>query len=221
MKYKALFCIIFTATTLWMQLSLFVSGIGKDKPLVRTIEDKNITQLVLEKTGVKIDTILLSESSRPFAAMVGIPGRPQLILSQSLYHAFSHDQLEYVLLHEIGHNQLQHTVVELILGSAFLMAGIKTLKKYPALPLSVALGVLCGIAMIQVGRIYEVQADQYALVKIENPQGMMSASQAFKNYYDNHGGTPTSISRLLFFRGNPYESRIRMAEDEIKRRAGL
>lgn len=198
---------------------MFASGIGKDKPLIHAIEDKNITQLLFEKTGVKVDPILISESPRLFGAMVGIPGHPQLTLSQSLYSAFSHDQLEYVLLHEVGHYQLQHTIVELILGSAFLIAGISVLKKHPQLPLTLVLGILCGIAMIQVGRIYEVQADRFALAKIENPQGMIEATTTLKTHYEQLGRTPTPLVRLLFYRGNPYENRIKMAEDEIKRRA--
>lgn len=221
MKYVAVFTFIFIATTLWTQIDMFASGIEKGKPLVRTIEDKNIQRLVFEKTGVKINNILLSDSSRLFAAMVGVPGRPQLTMSQSLYSSFSHDQLEYVLLHEIGHYQLQHTIIELIVGSAFLISGIGVLKKHPKMPLSIVLGILCGIAMIQVGRIYEVQADRFALAKIENPQGMIEATHAFKAYYDRYGRTPTSLERRLLYRGNPYENRIKMAEVEIKMRGEL
>lgn len=203
---------------MWIQINMFLSGLGKNKRPISVIKDKHISNIILQKTNTKIEYIKISESDYLFGMMVGIPGNPQLILSRKLYETFDPDELEYVLLHEAGHYQLAHSVKELLYGLMLGVIGVFILIKYPNTIFALFLGLFFGIVMVQIGRYKEIQADRYSLKRMANPEGMIIATEKLKKaWHDKSSKNP--IVRLLFYRGNPYENRIKMAEAEIQRRA--
>ncbi len=220
-KYLIL-VLVFGYTAEWVPINLLLTSLGQDKPPVSIIQNDALTRLIQNKTGVKIDTIKISESDRPFGLMIGIPGKPQLVLARGLYDNFSPDEMEYVILHETGHYQLAHTIKEALFGGLLLILGIYLLKKISrnklAIPSAALLGLILGVVFIQLGKVNELQADQYALERITNPQGMIAATEKFRSY---HGKKFTQnsnpILQWLFYRGNPYDNRIKMAQEKLNK----
>jgi Zn-dependent protease with chaperone function len=218
-----LYVFVFISITLWVTIALWGSSLGKQKKPVTILSDKNISILIKQKTGIIIESVTIAESDRPFAMMVGIPSKPQLVLSRYLYSTFSPVALEYVLLHEAGHYVLWHSVIETLAGITFLILGIMLLKRIHhgcrLYVTAVLLGVFFAVFMIRLGRIHEYNADGYTLKHISNPKGMIEATENFKTYYGmNFTENHNPILQWLFYRSNPFENRIEMAEREINRR---
>lgn len=216
-----IFTLILFYIPLWSQINLFISSLGRSKKPITVIQDEKLYKLLVEKTKAKIRTIKISESNLPFGMMIGIPTQPQLILSREVYDNFNKDELEYVVLHEAGHYMLHHSLKELFFGLVFFIVGSFLLSNVSGLPEGVLLGVIMGIffgvSMIQIGRMKELEADRYTLERISDPEGMITATHKFSDAYKNKSSN-NKLVRLLFYRGNPYENRIKMANEEIKRR---
>lgn len=215
-----IFLLVLGYTTMWLQINLLLSSLNQGKLPVTIAKDNKIRDLVLDKTGVYILATKISETPKLFGMMIGIPTKPQLILSRGLYDSFSPDEIEYVVLHEIGHYKLWHGVKELIAGIVLFAIGIVLLKPIDLFPftllLAVTLGVFFGILMIRLGRVHEYQADNYSLNRITNPKGMIQATNKFRNYHGpKYTENNNKIAQFLFYRGNPCDNRIAMAHKEI------
>jgi len=222
LKY-ILFTIVLAYTSSWSQINLLLSSLGKEKTLITVVEDKQIQQLIYDKANVDIEKIKISETDKPFGMMVGIPTKPQLILSRNLYDTFTPNEIEYVVLHEVGHYKLYHSMIELIVGVFLLIIGIIVLRKTVLFPqsllISLFLGLIFGVLMIRLGRFHEYQADNFAVKTITDPQGMIKATNKFRNFHGKkYTENKNKLIQFLFYRGNPYDNRIKMAETEIETR---
>jgi Zn-dependent protease with chaperone function len=217
-----LFAIIFIYITLWVQIHLFYSSLVKKKAPITRVRNDQLQQFILKKTNTNIKSIKISESDHLFGMMIGIPGKPQLILSRKLYETFSQNELEYIVLHEAGHYKLMHSITELIGAVLLLISGfiISSNIDHPmSLLYSILLGIGFGIIMIRLGRIHEYQADKYVLKLISDPEGMIKATENFKSYYGRkYSENKNKYVQSLFYRSNPYSNRIKMAENDIERR---
>ncbi len=208
---------------MWMQINLFLSSLGKTKKPLVTLKDKNISKMIFEKTNTRLDYIKISESDKPFGMMMGIPFFPQLILSRKLHETFNKDEIEYVILHEMGHANLWHSTQELLAGIIFFIAGLVVLNRFSGVigvVIAIILGLVFGILMIQFAKFKEIEADKYSLKRLTNPKGMITATHKFHKAYVEPSEI-NAIVRFLFYRGNPgnpYPNRIRMAKIEEKNR---
>lgn len=130
-----------------------------------------------------------------------------------LYETFDQQATEYILLHELGHYQRNHTVRELLWVVGLVVLGTIILKRskinLPKGVLGLVLGVIMGISLIQIGRGHEYEADWYALSKLDHPQAMVTATENLQKYATR---APRLIERLLY-RRVPYEKRIEMAQE--------
>lgn len=218
-----IFSTVFIYIPLWVQIILFLSSFNRDKTPVTTIHNTKISNLILKKTGLNIRSIKIFESPKLFGMMIGIPNKPQLVLSRGLYGNFSNNETEYVVLHEAGHYKLWHGAKEFIAGVVLLGIGNVILRRIDNFPLaihsSMILGVFFGVLMIRLGRFHEYQADNYSLSHISDPHGLIQATNKFRNYhgpkYTEHSN---KIIQFMFYRGNPYDNRIVMANREIEKR---
>ena len=211
-KYLVL-ALVLGYTAEWVPVNLLLATLGHDRPPITIVKNEALTQLIQNKTGVKINAIKISESDRPFGLMIGIPGSPQLILSRHLNENFSPSEMEYVVLHEAGHYRLNHSLKELLLGLILLFIGIRLCRSIPA---AVFLGLIFGIGVIQLGKLHELQADQYSLDRTSDPQGMITATEKFSRYYGpKYSENVNPVWQWLFYRGNPYDNRIKMAEEKL------
>lgn len=206
-----------------MQTNLLIGSVGKDKQSAQTIQNDELSGMIKEKTSVEIKSFKIYESDRPYGMMAGIPGMPYLILSRGLYDSFTLDELQYVVLHEAGHYALAHTVKELGFGLGLLVAGVMILRwikrSVAGILFALILGLVFGVISIQQGKYNELQADAYSLSHMDNPVGMITATEKFRSYYGKSlTQTNNKTLQRMFYRENPYDNRIKMAEDEIKRR---
>lgn len=205
---------------LWMQILMWISALGK-KNILSPVPHPDAFQKLIENTGISLQNISIINSDRPFAQMAGLPGRPFMIISKNLYTTFSKDKLEYVILHETAHYKYNHTLKELgvfIFSYLFCSLIFMLVKDSFAWIITIPLlATVIAVSNIQIARLFERQADEYAARKMRNPHGMISATKHFMHFY---GTNPpeTSRRRKLFYRGNPYSERIRIAEKEIERR---
>jgi Zn-dependent protease with chaperone function len=218
-----LFTVSLIYASLRVPIRLFLSSLKSKKPPIVVFKDEKITRLVKEKAGLNIRTIKISESERPFGMMVGIPGRPQLILSRKLYKTFDPKEIEYVVLHEAAHYKLHHGLIEFLSGGVLFVLGLIILGKIslflPSLLVSLGMGLGFGILMTQMGRAHEYQADSFTLKKISDPRGMISATKKFQKYPGKKfTQNKSKLLNFCFYRGTPYENRIKMAKMEIRER---
>ncbi len=217
LKY-VVFGLVMWGTFYWVTVSLFWSSLGKEKTPMTVIENQELQQLIKDKTGVTITNIKISETEQPFAVMIGIPTRPQLIISRGVYDNFSPAAMEYVILHETGHYRLWQGPMEIVAMLILLILGIFLIKKFAwGLIPGILLGLICGSLLIQLGKFNEILADKFAAKTITDPQGMIEATNNFRNYHgQKYTENDNKLLQWLFYRSNPYDNRIKMAKEEIK-----
>lgn len=215
-KYAVLAIVIWGAFY-WVAISLFVSSLGQEKAPITIVENKPMLQLIKDKTGIAITNIKISESQQPFAFMVGIPTQPQLMISRGIYNSFSPSAMEYVLIHEAGHYKFWHGVTEFGTMIIFLIIGVILIKKLNlGFIRIIILGLFFGILLIQLGKFDEIKADEFTVETMTNSQGMIEATNNFRNYHGKrYTENNNKILQFLFYRSNPYENRIKMAEEQI------
>lgn len=204
----------------WTQFAQLAGRVEKESSIFTVIVDNEVSRLIHDKTGVSVKTVKISETDTPFAMMVGVPGNPQLIISRMLYETFNPDELDYVLMHEVGHYALRHSVKELIAGIILLVIGLKMLSGIRGVSkgvlAAVLIGLFFGVAMIRLGAYNEIEADHYSVVHMTHPEGMISATEKFRQYYENYFiRVDNKLLRWMFYRGNPYDNRIRMAREQL------
>lgn len=172
-------------------------------------QDLQLSEFIRQKTGIEITTFYIVTSDLLFGGMTGIPTKPIMSLSSKLYHAFSKDELHYIALHETGHYALKH-----ILKEALLHLGIILLMFFLSSSLGFILAIVCGVVLgcttIQIARMFEWQADTYALQRLDNPLAMISATKKLQAAWG--GPLDNSLIRKLFYRGIPYSQRISYAQ---------
>jgi len=221
-KYLFFFLLLFLVMQ-WTVISLYFTSFGQKQELLKKVDKFPLQSLILQKTGVKINSLHIINSNRPYGAMIGVPGAPYLMLSKYLYEKFNTPEMEYVLLHETGHYVLKHSAKEGVLFFIFFGLGSVIIYKIHArkymLFIILILSLFLGIILLQQGRRHEYEADHFAASKISDPEGMISATKKFQNFYGDHFTYNGNILIMrLFYRSVPYQDRIMMANEEIGRR---
>ena len=190
------------------------------------VKDKRILDSIKIKTGVHLDYFLLFDDPFTLGMMAGIPGKPQMFLSQRTYTGdySQKDEQEWVLMHETGHYVLGHSVKEGIYELIFLVIGIAILLIFHnfifQLITSIILAVLLGLLTIKIGKYHEYEAEDYALKKVTNPQGMIEAGKRGITDWKRAGLPERSILHRLFDRWEMtmYYQRMVLAKKEIGHR---
>ena len=73
--------------------------------------------------------------------------------------------------------------------------------------------------MVQLGKKHELQADSFTLKLISDPEGMIIATNRFRSFYGNkYSVNKNKFLQFLFYRANPYNNRIKIANAEISKR---
>lgn len=214
--------VISYACWMWMTLYLFATSIGGGKEAIKIITDKKLLEVIYKKTGLHIASIRVSSSPKPWAMMIGLPRHPCMILSQKLYESFNKDEIEYVLLHETGHYILAHSAKLAILYLSYLTIGFIIISNIQLPFVWIGIAVIIGLIQIQMSRIYEYEADNFAVSHMTNPKGMITATRKFEETYKHFDvirhDEDTFLGRLIYM-GIPYNERVRNAEKEMIRRS--
>jgi len=199
-----------------MTINLYLTSIGQKQQVLTEIKDSPIIGVIKDKTGLILDSFRIIASPRLYAVMIGVPGKPYMMLSSKLNQEFTGSEKEYVVLHETGHYLLHHTVKEAVFFLTLFAIGCLLIRKRPWYFIP-TIGIVFGLLYIQFGMKNEYEADHFAATHISDPNGMITATEKFKNQnfppIDDNG-----IKWKLLYRSTPYNERINIANKEIKSR---
>ena len=174
------------------------------------------------------------------AALMGLGNTRRIVLGDTMLDRYTHEEIEVVLAHELGHH-VHHDIWKLILSqSLFTLAGLYVanlvlhwavqsqhhyagLADVATLPLLLALTALFGFIVMPLSngfsRYVEYQADEYALQStrmIEPFKGAMTRL-ANQNLSDVE---PSPVIEFFFYDHPSIGKRLKHTEDFIRRDAG-
>ncbi len=186
------------------------------------------------KTRVRgVYTIMLSEKTTAAnAALMGLGNTRRIVLGDTLYKNYSHDEIESILAHELGH-QVHHDIGWMLLvESGLIVAGLaiadiflkwsvallhyESIADLAAFPLFLlALGAF-GLVTMPLGNAFsrwrESLADEYALESTRNASAFIGAMEKLAN--QNLGELePEPWVEFLLYDHPPLGRRIRRGQE--------
>ncbi len=210
------FLVVYLLTADWHTIDFFKYVIGKKRGMSQVVKDQWIENLVKSKTGVQLTKITLAEI-RAFGFMASSPPlKPSMTLSFEAYKNLSNGEKEWLILHEMGHYVLKHSLKELItqvvlISSGLLIIHLSLIDSFSAL----VLGILLGFLTLQLAKFHEHEASIFALNHMDDPIGMVKGVEALMRKWPKR-----SIMRRILYRWDfsMYERQKELAEREIIRR---
>lgn len=211
------FFIIFIYLVNWMQIGTFLTKFISPKLSYKIVSDQRVTNLIMKKTGVKIEKFYLLNSDNPFGGMFSLFGKPILMLSDELYNNFNKDELEYVLLHEIGHYLYSHSLQNILGQTVLGLIGVYIINFFGLniIPSSI-FGIIFALIFVEFAKWHERQVENFAVKKIANPNGMVTAAHKLKKRAKT--GLFYEIRRRYFVWNIMPSERMAIAQSEIDRR---
>lgn len=198
------------------------------------LQDRELAGRLLalaDRCGVRVQRVfeikLSKETNKANAAVVGLGRERRILIGDTLLSLCSHDEIEAVFAHELGHVALHHTwkllaggavsfvlgfyLLYLVLGPSATALGFQGPADIAAVPLLMLWIANFGFASkpLQTGysRRLERQADLFILDKVEKPETLASAltKLADRNLADP---TPSRLVEVLFYTHPPIAKRI-------------
>ncbi len=210
-----LFVFIFLYTANWVRAKLIIQGLGKPKKVFTSFKNKKFLDKVNKKIGLPF-VIKVQNSPWIFGYSPSVPLKPIFVVSKGAITHLKENELEWLVLHEMGHCVMWHIVKETLLHLGLLILGIAVVYYLNlSFLLAAFLGVFFGIVWYQIERIFEMQADTFSLQRIDDPKGMIGANQKMKA----RGRSVFYKKPLLTFLFTPhlgYDQRIEMATKKLK-----
>lgn len=137
------------------------------------------------------------DTKKANAGFTGLGRSKRIILSDTLLEKFTPDEIAVVFAHEAGHYRYRHIVKNILFSTVIIFStfyvcsilysvtarsmGYENVYELPALPLLVFYLMLAGLVMMPVtnfiSRIYEYQADRYALSVTSDPAAFTSTME--------------------------------------------
>jgi STE24 endopeptidase len=176
------------------------------------------------------------KTNKANAALVGINGTRRILLSDTLMHAYSEDEIEVILAHELAHHVhgdlmkgmaldscltiAAFGIADRVLRSLADAAALSGLADVAGLPiLLLAIGAV-SVGFVPLGnlisRAHERRADHYALEMTQKADAFIAAMRrlASQNLAEER---PSRAVELLFYTHPPIADRISAARDWVKR----
>jgi Zn-dependent protease with chaperone function len=145
------------------------------------------------------------------------PFPPVMIFSEKLYTSLNQDEFEWVALHESGHYLMWHNLKLILMQFCILILGLMFLNiNNSLLIITPLIAFLLGFIYIKLAIILEYQADYFAVTNMDNPKGMITGNIKMSKVNQKLMGGNSFLQGLII--AVSPEERIRMAEEEIKRR---
>ncbi len=226
--------------------------IGKITPAIvvplfyklRPPTDRDLTERLFAlaaRCGVPVKRVLeirLSrETKKANAAVVGLGRDRRILIGDTLLDLCSHDEIEAVFAHELGHMALHHSwktlsagavgalvgfyLLDQVLGRSATTLGFAGPDDIAALPLLLLWLMLFSLIVQPLhaagSRYFERQADLFIVGRVKDPQSLISALDklAERNLADPQ---PSRLVELLFYDHPPITKRIaylRSAADAV------
>jgi STE24 endopeptidase len=228
---------------LWVLFTIVLSRVAPVVILplffkVKQLTDEDLCSRVLNlaaKCGAKINGVyeidLSSKTVKANAALAGLGRTRRILLGDTLLKEYSHEEIEVVLAHELGHHRRGHIAKILLFGAAASFAGfyaaslvferlagliglrgVSDLAGFPMLALIFSLFALL-IMPVQNGlsRAFERQADRFALEITQNPDAFISmmGKMGDQNLSDKE---PGRLEEIFLYDHPPIGKRIKMAK---------
>jgi STE24 endopeptidase len=201
---------------------------------LQPLEDRRLVDRLLAlaaRCGVRVKKVfeikLSKETKKANAAVIGLFRERRIVIGDTLLDLCTHDEIEAVFAHELGHVALHHAWKMLVVGGAFSLLGfylvhlayeytaagfgfegIDDIGAFPLLVLWLAFfGVLFRPFQAAYSRRLEKDADLFTLGRVETPASLISAltKLAGRNLADP---TPNRLIELLFYTHPPIAKRI-------------
>lgn len=168
---------------------------------VTPVEDDELKSRILELSkdaGLKVENIFKFDMSKNTkkanAAFTGLGKSKRILLGDTLVNGYSHEEIETVIAHELGHYKNKHIVKNIFIGTVFsfltffLIAqlyslstgwfGFNVIEQISALPLLALWGSLIGLILNPITNIisrkFEYEADEYAVASTNKKEAFIS-----------------------------------------------
>ncbi len=204
------------------------------------IEDKKLTKAladILAKGGLKSSGFFKEDSSRQTkkenAFLAGLGKTRRVVLADNLLEKMTVPEIESIIAHEVGHFRYKHLWLNIGLGTIeqlviffildrfmrlvfpqFLSSPNWNLNLFPLLIIAggVMSGFIFGPLTNALSRLFEKQADTYALKMIQNKRYFMTAlaGLADRNLANAY---PKWWIKILYYSHPPIGERLRRAEE--------
>lgn len=168
---------------------------------VTPIENNLLKERIVEisrAAGLKVENVFKFDMSKNTkkanAAFTGLGKSKRILLGDTLLENYTHDEIETVIAHELGHYKKKHIIKNIITGTIFsfltfyLIAqlysvsivwfGFNSITQISAMTLLVLWGGIIGLITEPVtnviSRKYEYEADHYAVVSTDKKDAFIS-----------------------------------------------
>jgi STE24 endopeptidase len=204
----------------------------------RPLEDDDLSNRLIKlshKAGTRVRGVYewqLSEKSRKAnAALAGLGATRRIIIADTLLKEFTHDEIEAVLAHELGHHVHKHIIKSIVLQIFITFVGFWVvahvleyaversmfafMHDFASVPLLVLLTTLMSFALMPLMNAYsrqkEREADRYSLQSIREVEPFITSMEklADSNLAERH---PSRLVELWFHSHPPIAKRIAAAE---------
>jgi len=213
----------FLFVTMRPQTSSLIKGFFFKRKAKKTLEDKKILDFIFNKTGLKLKKITVIEDDRLLGMMGGGLVKPFMILTTLAVELLNKGEMQWLLLHEAGHNRLHHSLkIALVLFLIFipgsLFVGIYN-NLYLSIFMDIFFGAAFGALANQFTRNFEYSANKYALKRMDNPKDAITAAQKIIERYKQKGLEDTFYRKLFsVWILEIYRDLIKDANKELERR---
>ena len=200
-----------------------------DEELVRRLTE--LTQRAGKKVRGAFTMDLSSKSTTANAALMGWGSTRRIVLSDTLLHKYSPEEIEVVLAHELGHHAHNDIGKLIAVQSAFIVvgfylvdlvlrasvpkmgfSGISDVAAFPLLALVIgAFALLLQPLTNAYSRHIESEADDYAIRMTGNPDAFISMMSKLADQNLSEA-QPSRWVEIFFYDHPPYRKRVERAQ---------
>ena len=228
---------------LWFSVSIILAKFApviivplfyKYSPVKDAALENRLNQLVSRvgfKAGGVYELAISRDTKKANAALLGLGRQKRIVLCDTLISNFSHDEIESVMAHELGHHKLSHMWKLIISGGVFTFLsffftnivflklhsffGYNMLYDYESVVLiyfiMLVFGIPADILSNAFSRQMEKDADMFALKTTGNSLAFISAMKKLseQNLADTN---PGMLYEIMLYNHPPIARRIALAE---------